>query len=170
MSKEQASESIPLRREPVNVGVLLELPTEVLQRQARALRITLTIRIDDDVPDTVYLDRDKVAWIITSLVGSAVRHVRTPGGTIDVHVGFDAAPSTLSISVRDDGSGIPAEKLKRLLKRGGWHPGSALALLLVEDIAIAHGGGIEIESKADPAEHFTTVRVTIPASDSQETN
>src|SRR5262245_28708595 len=65
------AESIPVRRETVDVGVLFELTTEVMQRQARTLGIPLTVRIDDDVPSTVRLDRHKVAWAMTSLVGSA---------------------------------------------------------------------------------------------------
>jgi signal transduction histidine kinase len=141
--------------------VLLELTTEVMQRQAKTLGIALAVRIDDDVPATVHLDRDKVAWAITSLVGSALRHVRGPRGSVDVHVSF-AEPSGLGVSVRDNGPGIPADQLSRLLKREGWHPGSALALLLVEDIAVAHGGGVRIESRSDHLDHFTSVSFTIP--------
>ena len=76
MAASDSSESIPLRRQDVDVGVLLELTMEVMQRQAGLLGIALTLRIDDEVPSTVRLDRDKVAWAITSLVGSALRHVR----------------------------------------------------------------------------------------------
>src|SRR5262249_37406721 len=125
--------------------------------------IALAIHIDDDVPDIVRVDRDKVAWAITSLIGSALRHVRAPGGSIDVGVSYDAATSTVSIVVRDDGPGIPAERLARLRDRSAWHPGAALALLLVEDIAVAHGGRLEIDSRADPHEHFTIIRLTLPA-------
>jgi signal transduction histidine kinase len=158
-----AAESIPLSRQAVDVGVLLELTTEVMQRQARSLGITLTLRIDDDVPSTVRLDRDKVAWAITSLVGSAMRHVHGSDERVDVHVAWDSARSTLLISVRDNGSGMSSDHLSRLFKRDAWHPGSALALLLVEDIAAAHGGGITVKSSTDPSAHFTDVRFTIPA-------
>jgi signal transduction histidine kinase len=156
-----ASESIPLRREDVDVGVLVELSTEVMQRQAAAHSVRLNIHIDDTVPTTVRVDRDKVAWALTSLIGSALRHVQGPGGLIVVNVSLDAA-SHLIIAVRDNGSGISPERLKKLLSRDAWHPGSALALLLVEDIAVAHGGRLDIESKADALDHFTSVRMTIP--------
>jgi len=129
----------------------------------RAQGVTLTITIDDDVPDTIYLDRDKVGWVITSLVGSALRHVRTPGGTIDIAVRYDRARSMLSILVRDDGPGIPGDRLNKLLTRGGWRPGAALALLLVEDIAQAHDGHVQVESRTGSADHFTAVRFTIEA-------
>lgn len=122
----------------------------------------LTLGIDQAVPDAVSLDRDKVGWAITSLVGSALRHVRAPGGAIDVHVAFDRAAGTLLTDVRDNGPGIPADRLDKLLTRGGWRPGGALALLLVEDIAIAHGGSVVIESRTGPPHPFTRIRVTIP--------
>jgi two-component system, sensor histidine kinase len=155
------AESIPLLRQDVDVGVLLEVTTEVMQRQAAARGIRLEIRIDDSVPTAVHLDRDKVAWAITSLVGSALRHVQGPAGLILVRVSHDAQ-SQLVIVVRDNGPGISAERLKNLLRRDRWRPGSALALLLVEDIVIAHGGRLDVESKADALHHFTSVRMTIP--------
>jgi signal transduction histidine kinase len=97
------------------------------------------------------------------LVGSAMRHVRTPGGVIDVRVSYDAVGATLSIAVRDDGPGIPTERLNRLLKRGNWQPGAALALLLVEDVVVAHGGKVEVESDTDRLAHFTKISLTLPA-------
>jgi len=163
MDQLQSSESIPLHREPVDVGVLLELTTEVMQRQARSLGIALALRIDDEVPAAVRMDRDKVAWAITSLVGSALRHVHGPNGRVDVHVAWDRTASVLSVSVRDNGSGMPDSQLTTLFRRERWHPGTALALLLVEDIAAAHGGGITVRSSTDPAQHFTDVRFTIPS-------
>jgi hypothetical protein len=38
----------------------------VMQRQARAPGITLTIHIDDDIPDVVQINRDKVAWVTSA--------------------------------------------------------------------------------------------------------
>jgi signal transduction histidine kinase len=157
----ESFESIPLRRQDVDVGVLLELTTEVMQRQARMLGVRLTVRIDDEVPATVHLDRNKVAWAITSLVGSALRHLHGPRGSVDVHVSWDMQ-SGVTVCVRDNGPGIPSDQLNRLLQREGWRPGSALALLLVEDIAIAHGGGVRVESRTHPLDHFTSVCFTIP--------
>jgi signal transduction histidine kinase len=169
MPTEQSAESIPLRREPVDIGMLLELTMEVMHLQARTLDVTLTVRAADDVPATLHLDRNKVAWAVANLVGTSLRHVRRgtqsmPGGSIDVDVTYDAVRSELVIEVRDNGPGIPLEKLKGLLSRGRQsHPGAALALLLIEDIAVAHGGRIEIASDTDPFKHFTKVRLAIPA-------
>ena len=161
-SADLAAESIPLSRQPVDVGVLIELTTEVMQIQAATLGVVLTIHIDDDVPDTVSVDRDKVGWAIASLIGSALRHVHGPGGLIALHVSYDIAAATLRFSVRDNGPGISPERLKRLLEREHWHPGSALALLLVQDIAVAHGGSMTVDSRTDREHHFTDIAFTTP--------
>lgn len=157
-----AAESIPLLRQDVDVGVLLEVTTEVMQRQAAAHGVRLNIQIDDNVPTTVHVDRDKVAWAITSLVGGALRHAQGPGGLIIVGVSYDDSPPRLVIAVRDNGPGIPADRVKNLLRRDRWRPGSALALLMVEDIAVAHGGRVDVESKVGALDHFTSIRFTIP--------
>jgi signal transduction histidine kinase len=156
------SEFIPLVRQDADVGVLLEVATEVMQRQAAAHGVRLNIHIDDNVPTTVHVDRDKVAWAITSLIGSALRHVQGPGGLIVVSVSYEATSPSLFVAVRDNGPGISAERLKSFLRRDRWRPGSALALLLVEDIAVAHGGRVDVESKSDALDHFTSVRMSIP--------
>ncbi len=158
----QATNSIPLHRQWVDVCVLIELTTEVMQRQAWLLGIALDIRIAEDVPAKAYLDRDKVAWAVTNLVGSALRHVRKPGGAVSIEVGWKAEGRSLYFTVTDDGPGIDADRLRHLLDRGHWHPGGALALLLVSDIAEAHGGSVVIQTKAEPSLHFTSASFTIP--------
>lgn len=114
---DHAAESIPLRRAPVDVGVLLGLTMEVMYLQARTLDVTLKVRVDDDVPSPLHLDGDKLAWAIASLVGTALRHVRRgtqlmPGGSIDVNVRYDQDRGELTIDVRDDGPGISLDRLK----------------------------------------------------------
>lgn len=159
-----APASIPLRLQTVDVGVLLELTTEVMERQARAHGARLVIRVDEDVPTSVTIDREKVGWAITSLVGSALRHAQGPGGIIQLKVS-QATRSKLMFCVRDNGPGIPSGDLAGMLRRDAWRPGSALALLLVEDIAVAHGGRLWIESNAVPHDHFTSVCFTIALQD-----
>jgi hypothetical protein len=38
-----------------------------------------------------------------------------------------------------------------------------LALLLVEDVAVAHSRRVDVESRTDRLEHFTKISLTIPA-------
>jgi hypothetical protein len=75
-------ESIPVRRQAVNLPVLLTLTTDQMHHQAAALGISLSVQLDEDVPDFAELDRNKVAWAVTSLVGTALRHVNLPRGAV----------------------------------------------------------------------------------------
>ena len=70
-----AVNGMPLRRTPTNLRALLQSALEVLLRQARAFDVTLNVVVDDLVPDVLHLDRDKIAWAITVLVGIALRYV-----------------------------------------------------------------------------------------------
>jgi signal transduction histidine kinase len=130
--------------------------------------VTLNIVVADDVPAVVHLDSEKIAWAVTTLVGNALRYVRSGsrrmgGGTINVHAGFDSTRSRVTIDVQDDGPGIPADTVARLFKRDGLDVrGAGLALLLMSDICVAHGGTVEVRSSIDASSHGTAVRLTLP--------
>jgi signal transduction histidine kinase len=58
---------------------------------------------------------------------------------------------------------MPPERLRALFERAGDAPHApALSLSLVRDIARAHGGELEIESRAHSLEHGTTARLFLP--------
>jgi signal transduction histidine kinase len=67
------------------------------------------------------------------------------------------------LEVQDDGSGIPADTLRQLLRRapGPLHA-SGLALSLVQDVIAAHGGEIRLDSSTEAERSGTTVRLIIP--------
>jgi signal transduction histidine kinase len=67
------------------------------------------------------------------------------------------------LSVVDNGPGIPRERLEALLQRDTAAGGAGgLALVLLNDVVVAHGGHMEVESSADARDHGTTVRVVLP--------
>jgi signal transduction histidine kinase len=119
-----------------------------------------------DLPPLISIDAAKIAWVTTMLVGNALRYVRhgtraMPGGTIAVRVTHDAVVRTVSIEVEDDGPGIPHESLRGLFTTDDGRPPAALGLLLAREIAIAHGGGLDLRSDTESPRHGTTVRVTL---------
>jgi signal transduction histidine kinase len=164
-----AIEALAVRRRATDLGQLLGSKLAVISSQANAAGIALSVEIADDVPAVVRLDSDKVSWAVTTLVGNALRYVQTPsrrlgGKTIRVLTRFDRSSSEITIAVQDDGPGIPADTVERLfLGSGGVNArGSGLALLLVRDIVVAHGGRVDLQSKTDPIGHGTTIRLTFP--------
>ena len=102
--------SIPVYLEVTSVPGLLVAALRPLQEQARRSRIELHLAALGDVPETA-VDREKIAWAVTALVGNAIRYESKDdaGGSVIVHVTYDDKTSTLGIAVQDDGPGIPDE-------------------------------------------------------------
>ena len=164
-----AIEAFVIRRTPTDVRALLASKLAVISSQATEVDVTLSVVVAGDVPPVVYLDSEKVAWAVTTLVGNALRYMRSGsrrmgGEAIAVRVGFDPARSHVTIEVHDDGMGIPADTVARLFRRDGLNVrGAGLALLLMWDICTAHGGTVDVRSGTGAADHGTTVRLTLPA-------
>jgi NtrC-family two-component system sensor histidine kinase KinB len=156
---------IPLRRSSTDLGSLLAGTIETLVEQARALDVALTIDLDPGLPQ-LHIDAEKIAWAVAALLGNALRYVRRgtrrlPGGSICVRVRSDG--DWVAISVEDDGPGIPADKVARLFRRGdGVTHGTGLGLMLIEDVVVAHGGRVDVESRCDPLECGTRVKLRLP--------
>ncbi len=99
-------------------------------------------------PATVDGDAASLAILLSNLVDNALRY--TPaGGRIDVSVGNADGVPTLTVS--DDGPGIPPEDRERVFDRfyrgaGNDEPGSGLGLSIVKRIADAHGASIALDA------------------------
>jgi two-component system phosphate regulon sensor histidine kinase PhoR len=158
--------AIPLHTVPLDVGSLLRSALASLQAQASGIDVTIALDVAPGLP-LVTADPDKMAWAVTTLVGNALRYVRAgtrlhPGGTIDVAVRRDAGG--IAIVIQDDGPGIRDDLLPHLLTRGpGATHAAGLALALVNEVVLAHGGGFEIRSRTRGPDHGTAVKLTLRA-------
>ncbi len=164
----ETREVIPLHRTPTDLRALLASTMEVLERQAREIDIDVRVEAAADVPNEVLLDAEKIAWAVTTLVGNSLRYVRhgtrrMPGGSILVKIHCDSSRNALDLSVEDDGPGIAAEKIPWLFKReqGKVHA-AGLALMLVHDVVVAHGGSIDVKSSTDGFDHGTIITLHLP--------
>ena len=138
-----------------------------MKRRGEIFDIGLRVRVEDDVPGAVSLDRSKIAWAVTALVGNALRYVRhgsqtMPGGTITVHAAWDSSAHNLAVEVQDDGPGIPADTRQSLFSGEVDSTGRALGLRMVRDVVGAHGGTLNVESGTTGLSRGTTVRFTLP--------
>jgi signal transduction histidine kinase len=159
-------EAVPVRRAPTDLRSLLRPALDVLKSQAKTLDVALAIEVPDDL-DPVPLDADKIAWVVTALVGNALRYVRhgshtMPGGTVTVRAHGSAAAGEVTIEVQDDGPGISPDRLRG--PAGQPHAGArlGLGLSMAREVVEAHGGTLEILSNTDALHHGTTVRLTLP--------
>ncbi len=159
---------MPLRRGVVDLRPLLESVVKLMRAQASAMDVELALEMDPDLPAAVSLDPEKLAWAVTTLIGNALRYVRRgsrlmPGGLVSIGTTYDEAAAEITISVHDDGLGIPADKLPSLFRRVPDFPfATGLGLRMVLDVVAAHGGRVDISSRTDAVNHGTTVRLTFP--------
>lgn len=140
--------------------------TEALSRQVveqslhlvRGLAIQASVEIKvagEEWPDII-ADQRAIKQVLINLLSNAVKH--SPRGsvvTISASVETDAAKGErLHISVKDNGSGISAEDLKRLGRpyqqahgKGASRPaGTGLGLALSKRLIQQHGGTLRLES------------------------
>jgi signal transduction histidine kinase len=159
-------EAVPVRRVPTNLRALLRSTLDVLERQAKSLDVALAIEVQNELAP-VPLDADKIAWVVTALVGNALRYVRhgshtMPGGTISVRVSHSAAAREVTIEVQDDGPGISPERVRELSGDGGTGTRVGLGLAMAREVVVAHGGALAILSDTDALHPGTTVRLRLP--------
>ncbi len=147
-----------LRREPVELAVLVNETLDTLRPTASARRVTLVERVAHGTP-AVDADPARLRGALANLLTNAIRHA--PGGTVTVSAEGDTG-GMCTLSVADDGAGIPTELLPRIFDRfvkGPGSDGTGLGLAIVRDIVEAHGGQVSAESGATTG---TTVRLRLP--------
>jgi signal transduction histidine kinase len=145
---------IQLNRETIDLS---EVVGEVLERFTPTVeekKIALSFSRNGDIPK-ISLDRSILKRVITNLVDNAIRY--TPkGGTIAVSLDLAPWEEVLCLSVKDSGSGLPAEYHQKIfdkfeqvtLKKEGDRAGSSgLGLTFCKMAVEAHGGKIWVESE-----------------------
>ncbi|HEX8438423.1 HAMP domain-containing sensor histidine kinase, partial [Archangium sp.] len=115
-------------------------------------------------------DADRMAQVITNLVGNAVQH--SPEGT-PVRVGSRVEDGQVLLEIHNEGPPIPAELLPTLFEpfrrgrsTGGGGVGSVgLGLYISRQLVEAHGGTIQVRSEEGEGTTFT---VRLPRSPPHE--
>ncbi len=116
----------------------------------RLQALTAQHRLRLDVPECLPMSGDpgRIEQVVTNLVSNAVRY-SPHGGAVEMRVWTEA--DELALRVRDEGVGIPAEKLALIFERfgqahGARYGGLGLGLTISQGIIAQHGGRIWAES------------------------
>lgn len=150
--------SLALNKEPTDMAALVGETLSSFKPQADSARLALESDLAPDLPP-VEVDPARIRGVIANLLSNAIRH--TPaGGT--VRVGLSRRGNLIVATVADTGEGIPPELLPYVFERfvkGAGSTGSGLGLAIAHDIAAAHGGKLEIESRPGSG---TVLRLSLP--------
>jgi len=138
-----------LRACATDLSALLARIAQEFEPLARATAATVACRIDPGVTATV--DPDAVRQVVLNLLDNAVKY--GPEGQ-RVVLGLSAEPAGARVWVEDQGPGIPARERGRVWDRF-WRGavarergvgGAGIGLWVVRELAVAHGGSVEVQA------------------------
>ena len=138
-------------------------PTDLRRLIARAIQrvtpemtlsgITLTTEIEEELPQQVMLDGEKIDRVLTNLLDNAIKY--TPSKS-KIQVIAERRGDQLAIAVDDSGPGIPPEERERIFERFAQvkgrrarRRGFGLGLTFCQLAVEGHGGRIWVEPGAD---------------------
>lgn len=147
LARAGAEASPPLRRQVVDLD-------DLVLRVARRVRAGERVAVDTTGVGAAQVqgDPDQLGRLLANLADNAVRHART---TVRFAVAADDAGATVSVS--DDGPGVPSDERERIFERfarvdparGARDGGVGLGLAIARDIAVRHGGSLVLAPPSD---------------------
>jgi signal transduction histidine kinase len=153
------------RREPVDIGRLVDRVAARHERELDARNIRLTRRIDP-AATVVSGDADRLEQALQNLAANALRE--TPDGG-EISIATEKTPASVRILLRDTGPGVPLEHLPHIFDRfykvdaarkaAG---GSGLGLSIVKTIVERHGGTIAARNDAGAVFEIELPAATAP--------
>lgn len=161
------SGTVALQREHCDAAAVVQRSVEAMGTMADQAGVRLVVNTQ---PAPVWADADRIQQTLTNLLSNAIKF-SPQGGT--VWVDARAQDRSWAVAVRDEGRGIPADKLEAIFERFGQvdasdsrdKGGTGLGLAICQTIVAQHGGRIWAEST--PGEG-ATFRLTLPLASADE--
>ncbi|MFO7949422.1 MAG: ATP-binding protein [Candidatus Fermentibacteraceae bacterium] len=149
----------------IPTAMLVEKALAVFESQASDQGIELVAEVPEDIPE-VRADANKITWVLTNLIGNALRYAQSR-----IAVSAQIIGSWVHVSVEDDGQGIPPEYQSRIFDKfvrvdgDSDRKGTGLGLSICKEIVRAHKGTIWVDSTPGEGSTFT---LTLPVSGKPE--
>lgn len=145
--------------EPTDLRVLVKLAADQLRDVVE--RSGSSLRVIDGPAVIAAVDRRALETVISNLISNAAKYGR--GKPIEINIGETDA--TVRVEIRDEGLGIAEADLKRIFGRferavlPEHYGGLGIGLWIVRNLIEAHGGQIEVTSRANQG---STFRIELP--------
>ncbi|WHZ29400.1 MAG: hypothetical protein OJF51_004202 [Nitrospira sp.] len=159
----------------VNLPTLIQDVTTLAEGLASPKGLTISVKIDDNVPDEFRGDPIRLRQILFNLVGNAIKFTKQGGVTIAIALKRDAIDEpdvvVLQWSVQDTGIGLTPEQQAHLFKayvqadastarRFG---GTGLGLMICRQLVELMGGTISVNSRFGHGSTFSYTTNLLPA-------
>jgi signal transduction histidine kinase len=155
-------DSIVFQPQTLNLSTTCENILELLKPSAYAKGISMSFTNSD--PINVYADANMLSTVLRNLVSNAIKFTNSDGS---ININAEQNSENVTISVSDNGVGIPPENLEKLFdisevlttKGTEKETGTGLGLLLCKEFVEKHGGKIWVESEEGKGSDF---KFTLP--------
>ena len=153
---------------PFDLAGLLDQVQALMQPMAKQRALDFQRSHDPAGPISVSGDEMRVRQILLNLLGNAIKF--TERGHVGLGVRLEENGAGLCFEVHDSGPGINAEQQARLFHRfeqadgprtASRYGGSGLGLAICQELAVAMGGRIEVDSQPGKGARFR-VRLPLP--------
>ena len=146
-----------LELEPVEISKIVSHVRDLLRPEAAARSIEIAANLTDALP-TLRADPVRLTQALMNLVINAIQAVERDGR---IEVNGAVAEGSFSLAVRDNGPGIPPERLAHIFDPyfTTKPEGSGLGLWIAQQIITAHGGTLKAQNDPSGGAVFT---MTLP--------
>jgi two-component system sensor histidine kinase HydH len=141
--------------EPVAISAVLGHVCELLRPEAASRGMELGLQIAEGLPGMT-ADPGQLTQALVNLVINAIQAVDRDG-RIEVSATPGQEAGWLRVQVRDSGPGVPPDRIATIFEPffTTKPEGSGLGLWIAQQIALAHGGGIEVANVSTGGALFT---------------
>ncbi|HKW48723.1 MAG TPA: ATP-binding protein [Gemmatimonadaceae bacterium] len=146
-----------LARLPAPQRIPLDIGTWV--RRVAALETRLPVRIESGPPTVIRADGDQLDQLLINLLRNAVDASLETGG--DVCIRWTRQNGTISITIEDEGPGLPSSANLFVPFFTTKPQGSGIGLVLSRQIAEAHGGALLLENRKSAPGCIATFRMSL---------
>lgn len=154
---------------PTPTASLFQGAIDIVNVNASAKGVTVSLNIPEDVPATLMLDPQRIRQITLNLASNAIKF--TEDGSVHINVSYRTDASSngwLSVSVQDTGIGMKPETIELLFNdftqadasTTRQYGGTGLGLAISRRLATLMGGDITVQSVVGEGSCFT---LEIPA-------
>ncbi|MFT3824262.1 MAG: ATP-binding protein [Chitinophagaceae bacterium] len=152
-----------VEKNPFSLRGLCSSIETMFYHKAREKKLSFSISVQDDIPDTLQGDAVRLTQILVNLISNAIKFTHHGGITVNI---TSAQQNTthvrLRIAIKDSGIGIPKDKVVTIFERFEQgetdttrkYGGTGLGLSIVKNLVQLQGGTITVQSEYEKGTEF----------------
>lgn len=152
----EAEAGLRIEQRPIDLWAFVESVCLDMAPVADAGRVRLLNSVPDDL--RIFADASMCRRVFQNLLSNAISY--SPDGQVEVHALLSPDGARVQCLVRDDGAGIPADRIDSVFEKLESDPGNTdgsglgLGLAIVKAFVEAHQGQVRVESKEGEGSTF----------------